>query len=126
MEMFPLVRGGAFAEGLESCHRAARRLHEALAGRFRVGPLPELDIVVWAPTEPNASAASARSRAIFDRLAADGLHLALIQLPRSLAGSWWPDLAWDAATITCLRSCLLKHEHEAWVDRIAARVIAAA
>ena len=125
MEMFPLVRGGAFAQGLESCHRAARRLHEALADRFRVGPLPELDIVVWAPPEPSASAASARSRAIFDRLAAEGLHLALIQLPRSLAGSWWPDLAWDAPTVTCLRSCLLKHEHEAWVDRIAARILAA-
>ena len=126
MEMFPLVRGGAFARGLESCHRAARRLHEALAGRFRVGPLPELDIVVWAPSETTASTASARSRAIFDRLAADGLHLALIQLPRSLAGAWWPDLAWDAPTVTCLRSCLLKHEHEAWVDRIAARILAAA
>jgi tyrosine decarboxylase/aspartate 1-decarboxylase len=125
MEMFPLVRGGEFARGLESCHRAARRLHAAVTGRFRSGPLPELDIVVWAPREPTASAASARSRAIFERLAADGLHLALIQLPRSLAGSWWPDLEWDGPTVTCLRSCLLKHEHEAWVDRIAARILAA-
>jgi tyrosine decarboxylase / aspartate 1-decarboxylase len=126
MEMFPLERGGAFAAGLESCHRAARRLHTALTERFRVGPLPELDIVVWAPAEASAAAASAKSREIFDRLAAEGLHLALIQVPRALAVAWWPDLAWDAPTIVCLRSCLLKHEHEAWVDRIAERVLAVA
>jgi glutamate/tyrosine decarboxylase-like PLP-dependent enzyme len=127
MEMFPLTRGGAFAQGLESCHRAARRLHASLAPRFRVGPLPELDIVVWAPRDGSAAAASARARVIFDLLARQGVHLALVQVPRALASAWWPDVAWgDAPGITCLRSCLLKHEHEAWVDRIAASVLALA
>ncbi len=126
MEMFPLVRGGAFAEGLESCHRAARRLHAALDGRFRVGPVPELDIAIWAPIETSASSTSARARLMFDSLASEGVHLALIQVPRALASSWWPEVEWDAPTITCLRSCLLKHEHEAWVDRIAERVLSSA
>jgi tyrosine decarboxylase / aspartate 1-decarboxylase len=126
MEMFPLVRGGAFAGGLESCHRAARQLHAALAERFRAGPVPELDIVVWAPTERSSSETSARSRSMFERLASEGVHLALIHVPRALAEAWWPELVWDGATVTCLRSCLLKHEHEGWVDRIAERVLALA
>jgi tyrosine decarboxylase / aspartate 1-decarboxylase len=84
-----------------------------------VGPIPELDIVVWASSEPTASEVSTRSREIFEAAAARGLHLALLTVPMALGSAWWPDLRPDVPTVTCLRSCLMKPEHEAWVDRIA-------
>jgi len=119
--MFPLVRGGEFARGLESCRRAALALHAQLAKdqRWRTVFEPELDIVVWAPREKNASATSTRSRALFEAAAKKNLHLALATLPRALLEPHWKDFEWDASGVTVLRSCLLKPEHEAWVGRIA-------
>ncbi|MCF7982053.1 MAG: hypothetical protein K9K86_08710, partial [Pseudomonadales bacterium] len=46
------------------------------------------------------------------------LHLALITLPTSLLQQYWPEVVFDQPTVTCLRSCLMKPEHLAWVDRI--------
>jgi len=121
-QLFPLVRGGPFARGLESCRRAALALHAALARepRWRTVFEPELDIVVWAPREPSASATSERSRALFAAAAREDLHLALATLPRALLEPHWPGIEWDADSATVLRSCLLKPEHEAWVERIVA------
>jgi tyrosine decarboxylase / aspartate 1-decarboxylase len=120
--MFPLVPGGPFARGLESCLRAARALHAHLARdkRWRTVLEPELDILVWAPREKSASATSARSRQLFEAAAKQNLHLALATLPRALLEPHWPGIEWDAAGATVLRSCLLKPEHEAWVGSIAA------
>jgi glutamate/tyrosine decarboxylase-like PLP-dependent enzyme len=118
--MFPLEKGGEMAGGLEACRRAALDLHARLAkdARFRTAFAPELDIVVWAPREPSASATSARSRATFESAAQHGLHLAVANLPRSLLGTWWPDLEWDRDHVTVLRSCLIKPEHAEWMDAI--------
>jgi hypothetical protein len=30
----------------------------------------------------------------------------------------WFDVEWDTDTMACLRSCLMKPEHEAWVARV--------
>ena len=119
-QMFPLVPGGPFARGLESCRRAALALHAGLAreARWRMVFEPELDIVVWAPREESASATSARSRRIFEAAARADLHLALATLPRALLEPHWKGVEWDAESATVLRSCLLKPEHESWVPRI--------
>src|SRR5438270_375595 len=80
------------------------------------GP-PELDIVVWKLTAATPREASERAQQIFDRCAARNLHLALVQLPQR----WFcPEAApvSGAAKVTCLRSVLMKPEHEAWLDRI--------
>ena len=119
--LLPLVRGGEFARGLEASRRAALDLARRLeaGGRF-VEPLaPELDIVVWAPRSQPASAASAWSQRIFDEAARRGLHLALTQLPVRFFGRRWPELRADGEHLLCLRSVLMKPEHEAWVGRIA-------
>jgi glutamate/tyrosine decarboxylase-like PLP-dependent enzyme len=120
--LFPLVPGGPFARGLESCLRAARALHRHLARdpRWRAALEPELDIVVWAPREKSASATSARSRQLFEAAARRNLHLALATLPRALLEPHWAGIEWDAAGATVLRSCLLKPEHEAWIGKITA------
>jgi glutamate/tyrosine decarboxylase-like PLP-dependent enzyme len=119
--MFPLVPGGAFAHGLDSCRRAALALHAHLARdrRWRTVFEPELDIVVWAPREKSASLTSARSRELFAAAAQRDLHLALATLPRTLLEPHWDGLEWDSDGATVLRSCLLKPEHESWVPRIA-------
>ena len=126
--LLPLKPGGDFAEGLKRGHRAAVELDRRLRGDGRFEALaaggPELDIVVWALRAATPREASERARKVFDACAARELHLALVQLP----GSWFgaPGRAEkDDAFVTCLRSVLMKPEHEAWLDEIWERVSAA-
>lgn len=118
----PLVRGGEFALQLGRSPQAARAFHRWLANdaRWRTIFEPELDIVVWAPRAASAGATSKRTQQIFEGAAARGLHLAVARLPRALLEPHWPDLVWDAETVACLRSCLMKPEHLDWIDRIQA------
>jgi len=120
----PLVAGGEFAEGLARGREAARALFVRLAddGRFVVATGPELDIVVWAVRASSAAEASRRARAVFEEAAKDGLHLALAELP----AGWFGFPAGDgSATVTCLRSVLMKPEHLDWLDEIWKRLSAA-
>lgn len=125
--LLPLVPGGEFAQGLEASRRAALTFASRLQAdsRFVVPFEPELDIVVWAPRAESASQASALSQRIFDQAAEQQLHLALIHLPTQIFRSVWPELQADQPTIVCLRSVLMKPEHEAWLDRIYAILAAA-
>jgi tyrosine decarboxylase/aspartate 1-decarboxylase len=116
--LFPLVRGGEFAQGLESGRAAALDLHERLRRdeRFITGAAPELDILVWAPRAPSVTDASSLSKRIFAEAASRGLHLALVSLPLHLLDVG--PMQRDHDTIICLRSVLMKPEHRAWADRI--------
>ena len=125
-KLLPLVRGGDFAKGLEACRSAAVEFAERLAADARwVVPFPpELDIVVWAPRTDSAERTSELSHQIFDAAAQRGLHLALIRLPVS----YFPSYAGrqnESATVTCLRSVLMKPEHREWVNRILVELDAA-
>ena len=120
--LLPLEAGGEFAAGLSSSRKAALELARRLSESpdWIVPFEPELDIVVWAPRARSASEASARSHQIFDRAAANDLHLALIQLPMSyFAGA---NIAADRDHILCLRSVLMKPEQAGWIDEIMARL----
>ena len=121
-QYLPLVVGGRFAADLDRCLSAARGLAAGLAAspEWRVLTAPELDIITYAPVADSASSVSVLSREVFDQAAAADLHLALLELPRELAG--WPELDWDAERITCLRSCLIKPEHKDWLPEILARL----
>jgi tyrosine decarboxylase/aspartate 1-decarboxylase len=108
-----------------------RRLREDLTGRFQ--PLaagrPELDIVVWKLTAATLQRASELAHRVFEACAAKELHLALVELPvawfRQEAASEPKDCtADDVQLVTCLRSVLMKPEHEAWLDRIWERLTA--
>ena len=106
MRLLPLTRGGAFAQGLQACRRAALALHARLAAdsRFLTPFAPQLDIVVWAARHGSA-------QRIFDEAARRNLHLALARLPGRFFGKAEPE-------IFALRSVLMKPEHEQWMDRI--------
>jgi len=126
--LLPMVRGGEFARGLDAGITAARELHSRLAAdpRFRVALPPELDIVVWGVARASAGEASAAADALFDAAAARDLHLAKVRLPRALLEPWWGDaLGWDGATVTCMRSVLMKPEHLAWLPELWRRLDAA-
>jgi tyrosine decarboxylase / aspartate 1-decarboxylase len=118
--LLPLIPGGEFAAGLEACRAAAVAFAARLAGdRRSIVPFPpELDIVVWAPRAESASASSRLSQRIFEQAAQRQLHLALAQLPVNFFHAAWPELHADQDHILCLRSVLMKPEHQAWVERI--------
>jgi glutamate/tyrosine decarboxylase-like PLP-dependent enzyme len=138
--LLPLTKDGAFAEGLRRGRRAALELDRRVRsdGRFvglgscvprspnarDRGHPPELDIVVWALHAADSEKASEQARKVFDECAQRGLHLALVQLP----GSWFGHCNRtqnEASTLTCLRSVLMKPEHETWIGEIWERLSAA-
>ena len=116
--LFPLERGGDFAQGLSDGRAAALELHRRIAAdpRFVTGAAPELDILVWAPRAARVSEASMLSRRIFDEAARRHLHLALVSLPLHLVDV--PAMQRDRESIICLRSVLMKPEHRDWIDKI--------
>ena len=119
-QLLPMEVGGQFAKDLQKCRNAALEFH----GRLSDDPdelacfEPELDIVIWAPRSHRASEISALSSRIFDDAASRHLHLALVKLPAELLRPYWSDVEFDQPIVTCLRSCLMKPEHEDWLDRI--------
>ena len=126
--MLPPAPGGEFAEGLDRCLRAARKLWQALHESSTFTPMmqPELDIVVYAVNAATTTAASKRAREVFDKAAERELHLALIELPADLFTAYAPDVTVDSGTVTCLRSTLMKPEHEEWLERLTALLEASA
>jgi tyrosine decarboxylase / aspartate 1-decarboxylase len=117
-KLLPLVRGGEFAGGLERCREAALQFFRAIEsdGRFMAAFEPELDILVFVPKGDSIGQISAESRRIFEAAARKGLHLAVAELPVK----FWSSLKQERgrATVTCLRSVLMKPEHLEWVERI--------
>lgn len=126
--LLPMVPGGEFANGLDASLRAARSLWRALHNSSAFTPLvePQLDIVTYLVNAPTTSKASRRAHEVFEAAAARDLHLALIELPTDFVGSYAPDIVADSETTTCLRSVLMKPEHEEWLERLIALLEASA
>jgi tyrosine decarboxylase/aspartate 1-decarboxylase len=118
--LLPLVRGGAFANGLERGRAAALAFFERLKrdDRFVTAFAPELDIVIFAPRAKSISEASGLSRRIFESAAKRNLHLAVAELPTEFWAANLGTMQRDRRTMTCLRSVLMKPEHLEWIPRI--------
>lgn len=127
-EMLPPVQGGEFSDDLDRCLRAARALWRELHKSSSFTPLmqPELDIVVYAVNAATTSASTQRARDVFDAAAERELHLALIELPAGIFEAYAPEVKVDSDSVVCLRSVLMKPEHEEWVERITALLEASA
>ena len=129
--LLPPVPGGDFARGLARGRAAAleldRRLRADRAGRFQplAAGAPELDIVVWKLNAGTPELSSKLAQKVFDACAARDLHLALAQLPAAWFDPGNRSAGGAAGHVTCLRSVLMKPEHEAWLDRIWERLTAA-
>jgi len=126
--LLPPVPGGEFADGLNACLGAARQLWHELHKSSTFTPLmqPELDIVVYAVNADTSGKASQRAREVFDAAAERELHLALVELPTEVVQNYAPNIVADSELTTCLRSVLMKPEHEEWVERITALLEASA
>jgi glutamate/tyrosine decarboxylase-like PLP-dependent enzyme len=137
-QLLPLVPGGEFARGLARGRAAAleldRRLRQDRSGRFQAlaAGAPELDIVVWKLNAETPRLASELAQRVFMACATRDLHLALVELPLRWFGppnGFKPEGCEgggaEAGTVTCLRSVLMKPEHEAWLDSIWERLTAA-
>lgn len=116
--LLPLKPGGEFALGLAQGRSAALELDRRLRADPRFLALangrPELDIVVWRMRAGTIEEASEAGRSVFSSCAARNLHLALVQLPQF----WFGPGQSGEGHVTCLRSVLMKPEHQAWQDRI--------
>jgi glutamate/tyrosine decarboxylase-like PLP-dependent enzyme len=133
--LLPLERGGAFAKGLAQGRRAALELDRRLRmdGRFQAmtWAKPDLDIVVWKPRADDPERSSKLAENIFLACSTRDLHLALVQLPlRWFAEPVLPQepagsRETDGGSVRCLRSVLMKPEHEEWLDEIWMRLVAA-
>jgi glutamate/tyrosine decarboxylase-like PLP-dependent enzyme len=133
--LLPLERGGEFARGLAKGRRAALELDRRLRqdGRFQAmtAGRPELDIVVWKVRADDPATASELAENAFLACSKRDLHLALVQLPLR----WFDQPASPQAppgrseinhtSVRCLRSVLMKPEHERWLDEIWDRLVAA-
>lgn len=119
-QMFPLVRDGEMAAMLEKCRNAALKFHEMLQSdkRFITAFVPELDIVIWAPRAASVSEASRLSRELFNQTGNNNLHLAVAGLPVKFFNLEQYGMKKDDEKIVCLRSVLMKPEHEEWIGRI--------
>jgi tyrosine decarboxylase/aspartate 1-decarboxylase len=122
--VLPLVPDGEFAKGLASGRAAARELDRRIRQDVRFEPLaegkPELDIVVWKLKAAKSEQISELTQKIFVSCATRGLHLALVQLPQfwfQVSRSGGPKLT-GPDMVSCLRSVLMKPEHEAWMGTI--------
>ncbi len=120
-QLLPLTPGGRFAEGLTQGRRAALELDRRLGADARFQPLsggPELDIVVWKLEAPGLEESSRLAQETFVACAARQLHLALVQLPQSWFGAIGASNQYSGGYVTCLRSVLMKPEHQEWLDAI--------
>jgi len=120
--LLPLQRGGAFAADLDLSLKAARDFHASLDTSTKFSPVmpPELDIVVYAVNADTTSGASESARQVFATAASHDLHLAMIDLPAATANDYLPGVTIDSDKITCLRSVMMKPEHESWSQEIVA------
>jgi glutamate/tyrosine decarboxylase-like PLP-dependent enzyme len=120
--LLPYEPGGTFARGLESGRNAALSFRTRLAtDPSFVLPIaePELDIVFWTAAAPTTAESSTRARAIFEEARNRDLYLALAELPtRFFPAETWPTPPPEGGHVTCLRSVLMKPEHQAWLDEI--------
>ena len=120
-QLLPLVPEGEFARGLAQGRAAALEFDRRIRADSRFEPFaagsPELDIVVWKLKAATAEQSSRLAQQVFDACAEQDLHLALVQLPLT----WFAHFSSGAnqnAQVTCLRSVLMKPEHQAWLDQI--------
>ncbi|MEM9385218.1 MAG: pyridoxal-dependent decarboxylase [Pseudomonadota bacterium] len=128
MRALPLVPEGDFARGLEACLSASRRLYKHCEGHPRLAPIftPELDLLVVAVKAACAAESSAMAQEIFEEAALRDLHLAVVHVPKSLAGPANAVEHWeDEQSLLCLRICTMKPEHLPWLHEIRQRLDAA-
>jgi len=128
LRLFPLTDSGLGAI-LAACRRAAVRFAGLLDGsdRLRLHQWPELDIVTYFPFAGGMSAAEVdeASQQLFERAMAgpEPVYLSLARVGAEAFRLRHPGIPAQQGAVRVLRSVLMKPEHEARVESLAARLV---
>ncbi|MEM7297834.1 MAG: aminotransferase class I/II-fold pyridoxal phosphate-dependent enzyme, partial [Bacteroidota bacterium] len=122
-QLMPPEKGGEFAMDLSKSRKAALDLHKRLETSDEFLPLvtPETDIVAWAIMGESSSEMSEKASSVFKKAEENHLYLSLYKYPTEKFEN--PDFEIDTEYLTCLRSSLMKPEHEDWMDEIWDRMV---
>ena len=122
-QLMPPVRGGEFAKDLSKSRSAALKFYNKLFESNQFFPIvkPETDIVVWGMKGERTSEMSKAAKALFKRAEESQLYLSLYKYPTSKFSN--VDFKIDSDYLVCLRSSLMKPEHEDWLDEIWGRLL---
>lgn len=122
-QLMPLVKEGAFAQGLSQSREAATDLYERLVAHDAFFPIlePETDIVTWGVSGDSTSEMSEKAQQFFNKAEQNQLYLSLYKYPTSKFKE--PEFAINSDYLVCLRSSLMKPEHKSWMDEIWERMI---
>ncbi|MEO9872034.1 pyridoxal phosphate-dependent decarboxylase family protein [Ekhidna sp.] len=117
-QLLPPVRDGEFAKDLSKSRNAAIQLFEKLdaSDQFLTPMKPETDIVVWAVKGGSVSEMNEKANLLFKNAEKNQLYLSLYKYPTSKLMD--PDFEIDSEYLICLRSSLMKPEHEEWLEEI--------
>ncbi|WP_424963487.1 pyridoxal phosphate-dependent decarboxylase family protein [Ekhidna sp.] len=122
-QLMPPVENGQFALDLEKSRSAALKLFEKISSNENFFPIvkPETDIVTWGLKGETTSKMSELAHAFFKKAEENHLYLSLYKYPTEKFSN--PDFEIDSKYLVCLRSSLMKPEHEDWLDEIWKRMI---
>lgn len=122
-QLLPPTPSGEFSKDLEKSRSATLKFHEKLSKNDNFFPIamPEIDIVVWSLTGASTSEMSEKAQEFFNNAEKNHLYLSLYKYPTSKFEQ--TDFIIDSAYLICLRSSLMKPEHEDWLDDIWKRIL---
>ena len=131
LKVLPLAPDDGLGPVLAAGRRAARAFHDHLDAAEHLTPIlaPETDIVVYAPLADSLGDLDVRSAAVFQAgmdAPEDPVFVSLFRLSADRLRQRFPTITGDAPAARVLRSVLMKPEHEAWAERLAARLDALA
>ena len=131
-QLLPLTPGGEFARGLAhgtGCGLGAAPTDCVKTRRFQTpaAGAPELDIVVWKMNAKTRATGLGAGATCLLSLRRTGFASGPSRIAGGMvsAGGTRRKCGFETATVTCLRSVLMKPEHEAWLDRIWERLSSA-
>lgn len=122
-KMLPPVKGGEFSKDLGKSRNAALRLYDKLEESDSFFPImkPEIDIVVYSILGTNTKEMSEKANELFKKAEENQLYLSLYKYPTTRLENVSFEI--NSEYLTCLRSCLLKPEHDGWIDEIWERLV---
>ncbi|MFK7954182.1 MAG: aspartate aminotransferase family protein [Ekhidna sp.] len=122
-QLMPPVPGGEFEKDLSKSRSATVELHERLmaSSDFMTISKPETDIVVWSLKGNSTQEMSDKANAFFKRAEQNHLYLSLYKYPTEKLSH--PNYEINSEYLVCLRSSVMKPEHETWMNDIWDRLI---
>ena len=117
-QLLPPTAHGEFARQLAKSRGAALKLAEKIKSSelFTLIVQPETDIVVWAFRGSSIVEINKKAQQLFDTAASNNLHLSLLKLPADKLDN--QEINKNSNFVTCLRSVLMKPEHDDWIEDI--------